>query len=52
MVINHVENARERQKNYYDKRRKDVQFKIGDTVWIVNYEYLDPKNKTYQDKFL
>ena len=44
MVIKHIENARERQKNYYDKGRKDVQFKVGDMVWRVNHVLSDSAN--------
>ena len=44
MVIKHIENARERQKNYYDKGRKDVQFKLRSIVWKVNHVLSDNAN--------
>ena len=41
MVVKHVENARERQKKYYDQGRKDVKFKVGDMVWRKNHVLSD-----------
>ena len=41
MVLQHVENARERQINYYDMGRKDVEFEVGNMVWRVNHVLSD-----------
>ena len=30
----HIEAARSRQKEYADRKRKDVQYKVGDKVWL------------------
>ena len=36
MVIKHIENARKRQKEYYDVGRTDIKFEVGDMVLRVN----------------
>ena len=41
MVIQHIENVRERQKKHYDKGRKDVKFEVGYMVWRTNHVLSD-----------